>query len=155
MKKAAESAASFNVTAADNSDEGEFDFAAPKKGTLEAVWRSKPRDEMAARAAAGKPVAKKVGTLAKVAHVNSGTAASGKAAANQKKGSTSASAEGVRAGADENDMLARLLHSKTEREEEKRLVTERIAEDVEQFMDNGVRINPELRKMFASDVGAS
>jgi hypothetical protein len=56
----------------------------------------------------------------------------------------------VKAGADKDDMLAQLLQSMREREEEKRLVTERFAEDVEQLMDNGVRINPELRKMFAS-----
>jgi hypothetical protein len=164
-KKAAAAAGSFGFTAADSSDEGESDFVEPKKGTLEGMWRSKVRDEVAAKAASDKPGDKHGAAPAKAAKAKPGAAAASKAAAKQKLGGTSAGgssagatgvkAAGVKAGTDEDDMLAQLLQRRKAREEENRLVTERVTEDVEQFMDNGVRINPELRKMFAPDVGTS
>ncbi|EOD19622.1 hypothetical protein EMIHUDRAFT_209266 [Emiliania huxleyi CCMP1516] len=58
-------------------------------------------------------------------------------------------------GGGDTDLLTQLLTSKRQPEEERRAEAESIAEDVELMMDNGVRVNPALRDMFAGGGSAA
>jgi len=145
-----------SVITADSSDEEED--AAPKKGTLDS-WRAKPRVAMEAKSAARAGGGKKTvgGASAKVGKATAARPSAGKAKGKGKAAANSANSSDdsePKKGKDD-DLLSKLLAAKQQRELEEKEADRQITDRVEQFYDNGVRINPELRRMFAPGAGTS